>query len=208
MATILWVSGKTEKFEPPNDILSIAEISRIVNGLVEPLFVGEYWFFTCKNGLRLKRDFNGRASELLGVEIFGDVLIAKDNELSPTFFFPPEVIREIQAMGANLAQKMIRENPELAESKVSEEEKEVAIDKMMESGYNSLIKKGKTFAQLMKHFELYNDGIQSVNIAPVKEESLKAMDTMITYFTEKEDYEKCADLAKFREQMVEYYESF
>jgi hypothetical protein len=158
--------------------------------------------------LRLKRDFNGRASELLGVEIFGDVLIAKDNELSPTFFFPPEVIREIQSMGANLAQKMIRENPELAESKVSEEEKEVAIDTMMQSGYNSLIKKGKTFQQLMKHFELYNDGTQSVTIAPIKEERLKAMDTMIIYFTEKEDYEKCSELAKFKEQMVEYYESF
>ena len=208
MATILRAIGNQEQYDAATEHITIQEISRLVNGLIEPTFIGEYWFFSCKNAQRLKRDFNEPASQLLGLEIFGDVVIAKDTELSPSFFFPPGVVDEIRAMGKNVAKKIIQENPELVEENLTEEQKEEAMEVMMEEGYKNLLRTPRSFMTIMKNFEIYNDGKQLIKIPPIKEERIKALDTLIDYFTKKEKYEKCADLIKFKEKMIEFYEEF
>ena len=208
MATIIRTDGSKEKYSPVGDYITIAEISMLINGMVEPIFIGEFWFFLCKNALRLKRDMNPIASEILGMEVWGDAVIASDDELSPTFFFPKELVKEIKAMGAHISKKIINENPALAEDAVPEEQKEAAKEIMMRSGYKKLLKSDKDFNSVMKNFEIYNDGKQIINIPPVKEERYKAVDILINYFSDKEEYEKCSELVNFKKEMDKFYKEF
>lgn len=208
MATILRTNGKREEYTCKDNHITIAEISTIVNGLVEPLFIGEFWFFLCKNALRLKRDLNNQASEILGMEVWGDAIIAKDTELSPTFFFPEQVIKEIKVMSAQMAKKIIKDNPEISESKVTDEEKIEATNHLMHEGYKNLIESGKSFQLLMKNFEIYNDGVNVINVPPVLEARIDATNILIDYFTKNEEYDKCAKLIELKNKIIDFYKDF
>lgn len=204
MATLLKTDGTKEAIMPMSEVFSLREISLILNGIIEPIFIGEYWLFYCKNGKGLNLPLNQPATNMIGMEVYGSIIIASDSELSPTFLIPPEIVHEIKAVG----QRIMDKQQPVAEEDIPEELKEQALDSIMESGYKFLISEGREFDSIMTNFELYNDGIDKIVIGPDKVKRIGAIDKLINHFSEKEDYEKCANLTKFKNKVVNYYNNY
>jgi len=235
MATIIKSDGTTYKYEPLNkSFITISEISKIINGLVEPLFAGEFWFFVCKNAKRLKREKNKQVSELLNIEIFGDVVVALDVELSPSFFVPKDFLDEkIKKLGKDIDNESFNniekylideenedygdedygdeyEDNEIKSSKKDKEDKtgQAEIDQIMIMSYENLFEKGKSFTEIIKNFELYNDGEHIIDVHPNKDERIKFIENMLEYFLKLEEYEKCSKINKFKDELINFYKDF
>jgi len=221
MATILKTDGTKVMVLPVGEVFTLKEISTIIDGIVEPIFIGDYWIFHAKNGNFLDRGANNTASVMVGFEIFGPIILAKDDELSPSFFIPPDVIREIKNVGKQLTNKQPPappdfpgeqqpEQPEPSEGgdKLSDEEKKEAMGRLLNEGYRMLIQSGKPFESLMQNFELFNDGVQKITVPANRERRIGAITKIIDYFTELEEYEKCAELVKFKNKVDDYYDNY
>jgi len=203
--TILRSNGKTEdiiKDEP----VTILEISKIINGLVEPVFIGEFWVFTCKNGQRLKRDLNEKASNILNFDIYGDVVLAKDTELTPSFFIPPDVMKEIKSISDNLVNNLVTQNGDDDSGDLPKIDDEKVLNSIMNEAYKRIM--GTPFDDLMKNFIIFDDGIKKVTINTNYNDRIDAVNKLLDFFIEQEDYNKCKQLQIFKDKLIKFYEEF
>jgi hypothetical protein len=213
MATLLKINGEKEELFPTDETFQLKEISQIIDGIVEPIFIGEYWLFYCRNGKVLDRPLNNIASDMIGLPVYGNVVIANDSELTKSFFVPPDLIEEIRRMNFQLMQQPLTDNKlgditdPISEEQLQEQLQE-EVKELIQEGYKKLIESGKSFDELMLNFELFNNGIQKIVVPPDKERRLKAVQKMIDYFTEHEEYEKCLKLQSFKQKMINYYDNY
>ena len=210
MATLIKMDGSKTKVEFEGEFLSISQISKILNCVIEPLFFGDVWAFS-ERFVGQQYGKNESVSKAFSADLYGDVILAADDELSPTFFFPPELKKDIQDMSRSIyeAQKAkIEEIPESStEDQIEQAEDKIQVAqekilKLLEKGYDVMSGSGKSFKELTDDLDIFQIPGQDSKLegATPRIHYLKGM---IEHFTKKEEYEKCAWLADF----IKYIES-
>jgi hypothetical protein len=232
MAIIISSTGVVTEVAPDPQIgyFTMKTIYNFLKALVEPVFIGTKWMFHCKTGLSLGYQINKQASEIAGFLVYGDVLIADDFELSPTFFIPEDLKKEIKEeivkfyknfeksyqneLSQNIKQKrskrdilsLLKEDGEtINEFTQSLNRKETITEKIMSSLYKYLFGSKKSFKQLMKNFILKIDNTEFA-IEDSLEYRKKIFNTLLQFYINKEDYEKCEKIKKYIENLNKYYE--
>lgn len=199
--TIINLDGRVEEIQKEGPY-TIAEISNILDGIVIPLFFGEFWIFYLKTAESDPALLNKKASDILRMNIYGNVILAKDTELTPSFFFPPEIQKDIKEIASKMASNMMEDETFRNELEINEEE---VKSKIMNEAYDIITT--KSFSSLMKDFVIYNDGIKKVYINANYEDRIEVINIMLNYFTEKEEYDKCIEINKFKNKLNKFYEN-
>lgn len=214
MAVVITVQGKKINYKPQRGKFTIQEISEYLDGLVEPTFIGNNWVFVNKNGIQLRLPYNQYASAIMGFNIYGLCLIVPQEELPCQFFLndknnelldKQDIDELFEYTEPNYYIKNINynefdnnENKEDLYTKFQNDEIEKnKLDILYYSAYKNLIEKHVPFNKLIKKFIIFDDGINIIDV-PTTESQIKILDKMITYFSEKEEYEKCIEILKLK----------
>jgi len=219
MATIIKANGEKENFE--KEIITIVDISKLINGIVEPILANDSWVFICKNGKKLKRDYNKTISEMIDFKVYGDVVVAKDDELSCSFYFPETMVDELLQESINNEEYDDDENTEddkeedlilktAQKIKDAEEKEKQAREFIIQNAYKWLFITDLTFEEIMQNFCVHQEekiGTDKIERCYIdnKEDRFTLIDGMLEYYIKEEEYEKCSEILNFKNKMIEYY---
>ena len=204
MASVIYPDGNVVAIKPKNKLFTLIEISKFLEGIVEPSFIGNNWVFVNKNGLLMRKKFNLTASEMMGFEIFGSCMLISNEELPCQFFmigeefdendpndeFYPDDYHEDEEID-NLDNKLMNEKVK----QPTKEEEEAAIDYLYSEAYKNLIDSNIPFEELMKNFIIYKDELSTITPNTVEDRVLM-LKNMIEHYIKKEQYEKCTKITK------------
>jgi hypothetical protein len=220
MAMIITPTGKNKKHKPINGkTFTIYEISKYLDGLVEPAFIGNNWVFINKNGSLLKMQYNEYASKMMGFDIYGLCLIVPQEELPCQFFLADDEYENDEYENDNYESNesnaeyketkhqqnesdyMLNDDIEAMDnvlSKIYQKEQEVKKLKIFyEQAYKNLISSNKSYYDLLQNFIVYENE-NNVFDCPTKESKTQILQNMITFFINIEEYEKCTDLLNLK----------
>lgn len=226
MAQLINPEGKIISILPDPDIgyITMKTIYGFLKSIVEPIFIDTKWMFVCKKGKKLNYKLNDTASKIAGYDIYGDVIIADDFELSKTFFIPEdlkeEIIRSIDNLQKQylknqkneiLQQKQMKEGKSIENEEKNEfidhlTEKQINEEIIMRNTYNSLFNIDLSFKKIMKDFSIYIEETDEVFLIDnVFEDRFKILNKLLDYYIGLEEYEKCINIKKFIEKMKKFY---
>jgi len=224
MAMVITPTGKNKKHEPINGkTFTIYEISKYLDGLVEPAFIGNNWVFMNKNGLLLKMQYNEYASKMMGFDIYGLCLIIPQEELPCQFFLADDEYENENENEDEYKDNKYQNDTEYKEtkhqqnesdympnddiesvdnilSKIYQKEKETKKLKFLyEQAYKNLILSKKSYYDLLNknNFIIYENE-SNVFDCPTKESKIQMLQDMITFFINTEEYEKCIELLNLK----------
>ena len=190
---------KTKKF-------TLSELTNLLGGvMITPAFLGDWWIFKKADESGEK---NYQLSELFSAPIFGSVIIAKDEELSSTFFFPRSLVKKIaeqlvQEQQTNIQKTDVNQNLD----KMEDYEKEQFIEESREIVFNTVYKQlfsiTNDFNYIKNNF-LITDFSGSVRIPENKQ--FDFISQMLNHYIKKEYYEQCQILCKYKEFLIEEQE--
>lgn len=211
MAILIKMDGTKSQVEIEGEHLSITQISKILECVIEPLFFGDVWAFS-ERFIGQVAGRNETVSEAFASDLYGDVILASDSELSPSFFFPPEIKKDIQEMSRNMYEQQKAKGseeetqPETEESlaaKQEDAEKKIKMNQdkilaLLEEGYNVMVASGKTFEELVTELQIFQVPGQDGALLEGVNGRIHYLNGMIEHFTKKEEYEKCVYLTDFK----------
>lgn len=178
--------------------LHINQISTMLQGIVNPFFVGLTWVFVNANGQRMLLPYNKKMSEEFGIDIFGDVVIANPNELTPEFFCSKELVEFMKNM---VQSKMIKESEVVLdpgqmlnnqESTPTDDELDKQWLNIFSNNAYNRIMSCNTIQEFTKDFIIYKDNERIIQIPETdKLKRIEVLNKIIDHFAETEEYEKC-----------------
>lgn len=198
MAKVIKPTGEIFELMPENEKFTIEELSKLLGGLVAILFIEDKWIFVNKNGLQLKFEYNVNASKYVGFHIYGYCIIAKQNELPSQFFMVNEEEMTEDQDTQDLEPSQVLETQE-------GENMELLISDMCEKAYTELIAKNRPYDKLDDRFVIYSKDNYKA-IVESFEDRIKVIDTMIDYFSGKEEYEKCSRILNLKKYLIKKVE--
>lgn len=231
MAILLTQEGERKQIQPKDKKFTLKEISNIINSLCEVFFINSWVVFKAKRlkGQNLKK--NQKASNFLKMPVYGDCLLAKENELSECFFFPSEILEK---MVNEIIEQKILEMNSMSQMDKNEFDKKIDINDYIKEMnqknlksidenvqkfspqltffsklspseldyiYNEAFEKIRknyeenNFKTFQKNFVIFNTGIDIIFIKQIQHQKIFFED-LIIYFSQKEEFEKCAFLQK------------
>lgn len=185
------ITDKNERIliEPMNRITySVREISNLIGGIVEPLFLGNYWIFRNKNTENL--NLNSKLTDVLNIPIYGKCFLASENELEPYFFFPKEQLLKMINSDPNLIKKIYDENYNENVNTANEDiEREDAFNILFNEIFNK-----KTLKKMKFSYDNIVKDIETVD-------KINLLEEMLLFFQELEEYEKCQKIVDFQKYL-------
>lgn len=172
MGVILRPDGRKEEISPKNGKFSLYEISELLNGLIEPHFVGDYWVFINKTAFRKGLPYNEAATALFNYPISGSCMIIKEVELPAQFF-------------------LTNNTPPKDNTEKNKEDKERELQEFFDKTYDLIFKKKRTNVQITKKFIILN-GNDVLDITKDTTKQFIVLDKLMEYYMGKEEYERCA----------------
>lgn len=196
MALLIYPDEKTFDMLPENGLtFSIYEISHLLNGVIEVAFVGNNWIFSNKVGNQLGLSYNKKCSEIFNYPIYGICMLVPMEELPAQFFIPKEPPPYMDKLI-----KLINEENDYEENDY-DKKSEISEDVLIEYwniAYETLFNKNKTFDDIEKDFIVYEKGKEIVKIPNENTKRIDFLNSMISFFQEYEEYEKCSQIIKLK----------
>ena len=196
MAKIILETGEVHPFVGEDHrILTVSDISMFFGSPVVPILLGNFWAFAIFDGLQRKMPKNIKASELMGIPVYGPVILADDSELPQSFLVPNEFKISVNKVKAQKAAEQKKQQELVPAGEVDEDEEPTSY-------------KGKPIKEYYDYFKLvydydvrhrmdeYLEGV--VNIVP-KEDFNEVVDDTIEFFSMTEAYENCAIMLRLKE---------
>ena len=199
MAYLITFDNKKIKIDPEADgRFTLREISNLLDGFVEPLFVGNWWIF--KKYEADENQHNKIMSNKLNIEIYGDCMFVEEDLLEPCFFFPKELVQGVLKEIVDIEKQLLLYNTlDNDFENIPEEKKQEIIDtqnaKLFVKVYDELFTKNTPYDKLYKNFALVNNGINKIKLSQEKQSEF--IELMILHFTKTEEFEKCKILKEY-----------
>lgn len=212
MAKLIKVNGDIIEVKPKKDKFTLKEINEMIGEYVYPFFNYEHWIFINNFIKPTTKNHNKEASELLQFHISGDCLVAVESELLPIFLISQDfftIIEDVMGKYIDELNKIFDIMDEDMEDDDEDEDDEgdlimkddETVDKteiqkqrfeyLMEESYKNLIELNISFKDILKRFIIFRSATKFIEIDNDKSKYLEYIDSMLKFYIDKEEYEKC-----------------
>lgn len=187
MGVILKSDGRKEEIRPRDGHFTLLEISNLLDGLIVPHFVGEYWLFINVTGFKQGLSFNEPASALFNYPIAGSCFIALVDELPPQFFLSDKNETNIEDGPSTIE----RRNSPIENSSNKEESKSDKHYELCAQTYNKIFSKNRTNKNIKKRFLIITKNNETKDISNNISSQIEILNTLLNTFLHNEEYERC-----------------
>ena len=166
MAYLITYDNKKIKIDPSNNgRFTLKEISDHLDGMVEPIFVGNWWIFKKYN--MDENQYNEIISKKLNIDIYGDCMFVEEDLLESCFFFPKEIVQTALQEIIEIEKQLLIDTTDKDFENISENKKQEIIDKqnskLFIKVFNELFTKNISFEKLYNNFSLMNNNINKIS---------------------------------------------
>ncbi len=209
---------KNDLFPENKKYFSIEEISFILDGIVQPVFFSNVWFFYNPNGLKMQLSYNYEAARLLGFPVYGDCIFIEQSYL-PSYFFITgldrndngEVTEEndldnelIDDMMDDDEEEMIDDESDLLElEKIDEQEQIANVKRTYDISFSTIFNNGYTYDELMKSKIITDSNGQLYKISSLTG-YYKFLDNMYRFYIKNDEFDKCEKIVEFMNYTHKY----
>lgn len=224
MAKLIKVNGDIIEVKPKKDKFTLKEINEMIGEYVYPFFNYEHWVFINNFIKPTTKNHNKEASDLLQIHISGDCLVAVESELLPIFLISHDfftIIEDVMGKYIDELNKIFdimdeeemedgdedEDNDEIRdliikEKSVEEDDREIQrkrYEYLMEETYKNLIELNISFKDILKRFIIFRSNIKYIEIENDKEKRIELIDSLLKYYINKEEYEKCKKIGVLKD---------
>lgn len=176
-------------------IVSIKTITDMLNGVVEPLAIGEWWVFKLRD---IRTDLNNDVSKLLNIPIYGHCILAKETELPVYFFYPKEWIKKVE--NDDYFQNVLNKNDNIPYN-IKENDYDIDEYALIDM-YNSLFPDDKIIDYEKLDKEISNELKKNPDYLKYSKIQVEILDMMIKLFSDEEEYEKCNNIYNLKKYIL------
>ena len=213
MAVKITAEAIVKTVKPEKYKFTLDELNSQVDGWIEPLKVGLFWVMYRENAKQNEEPFNQLASFFFDVALYGTVLIVPPQQMPEEWELMEDsdyrytadqidagfltALQNALVMYRSLSAQIVPDitpNEEWVYTPVDDVDENTA--KFFKASYETIIE------QKNKNEVLYDDGVAILKTKTVSDK-VKTLQLMMSYFVEQEEYEKCASLRNYIDDIVE-----
>lgn len=199
----------TDIFPNNKKYFTVEEISFRLDGIVQPVFFKDVWFFYNPNGLKMNLNYNYEAARLLGFPIYGDCIYIEQN-LLPSYFFIDGLSRDDEGEpivdededdeydDGDIKDFIDRES-DLQEIKKMEDEIKYLDKHLLKNSYDisytAIFHNGFTFSELIKNKIVSDMNGQNIRLSTLNS-YYKYLYSMYAFYIKNDEFDKCEKLVE------------
>jgi hypothetical protein len=216
MAIKITTEAIVKVIKPKGQQFSLEELNEQVDGWIEPLKIGPLWIMYREKAKEEGEEMNQIASFFFDVAIYGTVMVVSPQEMPTEWDLLDESENSwtadqiesgfLTALQSALIYNRLMNSKIKDTSPISKEEWSFKPSDEVDDSLKDFFR--KSYDLIVAHKDkpdatlLFEDDTVIVRTAN-KTDHIKALDQMINYFIEEEEYEKCAQLQKIKQSVVE-----
>ena len=196
---------------------TVEEISFRLDGIVQPVFFDNVWFFYNPNGLKVGMTHNYEAARLLGYPVYGDCIYIEQN-LLPSYFFVNGLSRNEEGEPIVDEEDDGEYDDEDIEDFMDEESALQEIEKMegeikhldnyivkntYDISYSTFFQSGYDFTELIKN-RVVSDANGQTTILSTISAYYKYLDSMYRFYIKNDEFDKCEKLVELMNYTKKY----
>lgn len=178
-------------------IESIKTISELLNGIIEPIALGEWWVFKLRD---IRTDLNNDITKIINIPTYGPCILAKEDELPKYFFYPKEWFKKKE--NDDIYEDVLnKKSDSLYNIKEDDDTNDIELSALNDLYYNLFpVDKNVDYKLLDK--EINKKLKKDPEYLSASTYQIEMMDKMLEVFIEEEEYEKCNNIYNLKKYIL------